>query len=221
MPLRCQWVEWADDKIPFHLSDRFANDAFTAWHCMRSTVDQIGTTVFVTGLFMGIGAPLGGFLSTRIDIRLLASMGFLLLAGSTWLGSGITSEWRFWELFWPQALRGTGIMFCIVSVSVMAFATLPQAQIKDSTGLFTLFRNMGGAAGIAIINTILQIRTNFHQARLAESANPGRAEIAERLEFSNEYNFSRFFRRLNACSPSAWRQHRYAAGFELKFGKNI
>ena len=46
-------------------------------------------------------------------------------------------------------------------------------------------------------------------------------EIAERLEFSNEYNFSRFFRRLNACSPSAWRQHRYAAGFELKFGKNI
>jgi DHA2 family multidrug resistance protein len=144
--------------------------------------EQIGTTVFVTGLFMAIGAPLGGFLSTRIDIRLLASLGFLLLATSTWLGSGITSEWRFWELFWPQALRGTGVMFCIVSVSVMAFATLPQAQIKDSTGLFTLFRNMGGAAGIAIINTILQVRTNFHQARLAESSNPGRAEIAERME---------------------------------------
>ncbi|WP_374386303.1 DHA2 family efflux MFS transporter permease subunit [Sandaracinobacter sp.] len=153
--------------------------------------EQIGTTVFVTGIFMGLGAPLGGFLSTRIDIRLLASMGFLLLAGSTWLGTGITSEWRFWELFWPQALRGTGIMFCIVSVSVMAFATLPQAQIKDSTGLFTLFRNMGGAAGIAIINTILQIRTNFHQARLAESANPGRAEIAERLEMMTGMAVSR------------------------------
>ncbi|MCG2841576.1 DHA2 family efflux MFS transporter permease subunit [Sandaracinobacter sp. RS1-74] len=144
--------------------------------------EQIGTTVFVTGLFMALGAPLAGFLSSRIDVRLLASIGFLLLAASTALTIGITHEWRFHELFLPQALRGVGLMFCIVSVSVMAFATLPQAEIKDSTGLFTLMRNMGGAAGIAIINTILQVRTNFHQARLAESANPGRAEIAERLE---------------------------------------
>ncbi len=144
--------------------------------------EQIGTTVFVTGLFMGISAPVAGFLSTRLDIRLLASIGFLLMAASTWTTTSITNDWRFQELFWPQAMRGSGIMFCIVSVSVQAFATLPQEQIKDSTGLFTLMRNMGGAAGIAIINTILQVRTNFHQARLAESANPGRPEIAERLE---------------------------------------
>ena len=37
------WVEELTTKIPFHLSDRFANDAFTAWYCMRSTVDQIST----------------------------------------------------------------------------------------------------------------------------------------------------------------------------------
>ena len=144
--------------------------------------EQIGTTVFVTGLFMAISAPIAGFLSGRMDIRLLASLGFLLMAISTWITTSITNDWRFEQLFWPQALRGTGIMFCIVSVSVQAFATLPQEQIKDSTGLFTLMRNMGGAAGIAIINTILQVRTNFHQARLAESANPGRPEIADRLE---------------------------------------
>jgi len=152
---------------------------------------QIGTTVFVTGLFMGIGAPLAGFLSTRIDIRLLASLGFLLLAASTWITTGITNEWRFEQLFWPQALRGLGIMCCIVSVSVMAFATLPQAMIKDSTGLFTLMRNLGGAVGIAIINTMLAVRTNFHQARLAESANPGRAEIAERLEMMTNMGLTR------------------------------
>jgi DHA2 family multidrug resistance protein len=142
---------------------------------------QIGTTVFVTGLFMGVGAPIAGWLSVRIDVRLLACLGFALLALSTWITTGITNDWRFQELFVPQALRGFGIMCCIVSVSVMAFATLPQAQIKDSTGLFTLMRNLGGAVGIALINTLLAVRTNFHQARLAESANPGRPEIAERL----------------------------------------
>lgn len=154
---------------------------------------QIGGTVFVTGLFMGLGAPLAGFLSGRIDIRILASLGFLLLATSTWITTGITNEWRFEQLFLPQALRGLGIMCCIVSISVMAFATLPQALIKDSTGLFTLFRNLGGAVGIAIINTMLAVRTNFHQARLAESANPGRAEIAERLEMMTNMGIAHGF----------------------------
>jgi DHA2 family multidrug resistance protein len=155
------------------------------------SAQQIGTTVFVTGLFMGLGAPLAGFLSGRIDIRILASLGFLLLAASTWITTGITNEWRFEQLFLPQALRGLGIMCCIVSVSVMAFATLPQAMIKDSTGLFTLFRNLGGAVGIAIINTMLAVRTNFHQARLAESANPARPEIAERLEMMTNMGLAR------------------------------
>ncbi len=143
---------------------------------------QIGSTVFVTGMFMAVTAPVSGWLSARVDVRLLASAGFLLLAASTWITTGLTNEWRFAQLFWPQALRGIGIMFCIVSVAVMSFATLPQALIKDSTGLFTLCRNMGGAVGIALINTTLAVRTNFHQARLAESANPGRPEIAERLD---------------------------------------
>ena len=143
---------------------------------------QIGTTVFVTGMFMSLSAPVSGYLSNRTDPRIVASIGFLLLAASTWMTTDLTNQWRFNEFFIPQMLRGTGIMFCILSVSVMAFATLPQEYIKDSTGLFTLMRNMGGAAGIALINTILQVRTNMHQARLAESANPGRAEIAERLE---------------------------------------
>lgn len=152
---------------------------------------QIGNTVFVTGVAMAFTAPVAGFLSSRIDIRLIASMGFLLLALSTWLTTGITNEWRFNELLLPQALRGVGVMFCIVSVAVTSFATLPQLQIKDAAGLFTLTRNLGGAVGIALINTILQTRTNFHQSRLAESVNPGRAEIAERIEMLTSLATSR------------------------------
>lgn len=152
---------------------------------------QIGTTVFVTGVAMGLTAPVSGWLSSRVDARALASLGFLLLAGSTWASTGITSEWRFAELFWPQAMRGAGIMFCIVSVSVMAFATLPQPMIKDATGLFTLFRNIGGAVGIALINSMLAVRLNFHQARIAETANPARPEIAERLEMMTAMGVAR------------------------------
>ncbi|MGQ5701789.1 DHA2 family efflux MFS transporter permease subunit [Sandaracinobacteroides sp. A072] len=143
---------------------------------------QIGTTVFVTGLSMMLTTPIAGLFASRVDPRVQTAIGFLLLATSTWMTTGITNEWRFWELALPQVLRGAGIMLSISSVSIMAFATLPPEQLKDSTGLFTLMRNIGGAIGIAIINTLLTVRGNLHQARLAESANPGRPEIAAWLE---------------------------------------
>lgn len=144
---------------------------------------QIGGVLWVTGLAMALSAPVAAFLSNRFDARIIASVGFLLLGTSAWMTNQLTPEWRFDQLLLPQILRGMGNMFCILSVSVMAFATLPTAQIKDSTGLFTLFRNVGGAIGIALINSLAAARFNDHQAQLAESAaNPARSEIAERLE---------------------------------------
>lgn len=147
------------------------------------TSGQIGATVWVTGVAMALTAPVSAFLANRSDARLVTSAGFLCLAASTWMTSHVTVEWRFAELFWPQVLRGMGIMLCILPISVMAFATLPQHQIKDSTGFFTLFRNVGGAIGIALINSVTAARYNDHQAWLAESAtNAARPEIAARLE---------------------------------------
>jgi DHA2 family multidrug resistance protein len=146
------------------------------------TSGQIGQTLWVSGLFMALTAPVAAYLANKTDARIVASAGFLLLAGSCWMTAGITVEWRFAELFVPQVLRGIGIMLCIISVSVMCFATLPQSQMKDSTAFFTLFRNTGGAIGIALINSVAAIRFNDHQARLAESANPSRPVIAERLD---------------------------------------
>lgn len=147
------------------------------------TSGQIGATVWVSGLAMALTAPVSAVLANRLDPRVVASCGFLLLAASTWMTSFVTVEWRFAELFWPQLLRGMGIMFCILPISIIAFATLPQAQIKDSTGFFTLFRNVGGAVGIALINSVTAARFNDHQAWLAESAtNAARPEILARLE---------------------------------------
>jgi DHA2 family multidrug resistance protein len=144
---------------------------------------QIGAILWVTGLAMALSAPLAAFLANRFDARLVGAIGFLMLAASAWMTNAITVEWRFEQFLVPQVLRGMGNMFCILSVSVMAFATLPQAQIKDSTGIFTLFRNIGGAVGIALINSVAAVRFHDHQAQIAEhAANAGRPEIIERLE---------------------------------------
>lgn len=143
---------------------------------------QIGTTVFVTGLAMCLTSPLAAYAGTKIDQRFLAALGFVMLAVSNWMMSYITNEWRLEQMILPQILRGSGAMFCMLSVSTMSFAALPSNLMKDASGLFTLVRNTGGAFGIAGINIIINNRSNFHQARLAEWMNVGRDEIAARLE---------------------------------------
>ena len=46
--------------------------------------------------------------------------------------------------------------------------TLPQKQVPDASGLFNLMRNLGGAIGIALIDTVLYGRTAGHADALRE-----------------------------------------------------
>ncbi|WP_412058096.1 DHA2 family efflux MFS transporter permease subunit [Bartonella sp. DGB2] len=130
---------------------------------------MIGETMFLSGLSMFISAPLAGILSTRLDARLMMLLGFIGFAIGTWMPISITSEWDFWELFWPQIFRGFSIMLCMVPINNIALGTLPLDQVQKASGLFNLTRNLGGAVGLAAISSILTKRGDFHYARLAES----------------------------------------------------
>ncbi len=146
---------------------------------------DIGTTVFVQGIFMLASAPLAARLTTMIDQRLVMGAGFLLFAFSMWLMSGITPVWGFWELFPAQAVRGFAILLCIVPSVGMALNGVPPEQLRYASGLFNLMRNLGGAIGIAAVTTWLQDYGRIHGERFGEAlshADLGRlAHIASRL----------------------------------------
>ncbi|SDL58894.1 hypothetical protein [Aliiruegeria lutimaris] len=44
----------------------------------------------------------------------------------------------------------------------------PPEELKNASSLFNLTRNLGGAVGLALINTLLTRRSDFHNARIAE-----------------------------------------------------
>jgi DHA2 family multidrug resistance protein len=142
---------------------------------------QIGETVFVTGAFMFLTAPIVGTLARRTDPRRLIFFGLALFAFSTWDLTGITSDWAFADLFLPQAMRGVALMSCMIPINMIALGTLPPDRIKNASGLFNLTRNLGGAFGLAAINTLLQGRTDLHTARLAEHVGWGSGVAEERL----------------------------------------
>jgi DHA2 family multidrug resistance protein len=145
---------------------------------------MIGDTMFVSGLAMFLSAPIAGQLSQKLDPRFLLMGGFVLFAIGTWQMTFMTADWDFWELVWPQIFRGIGLMFAIVPVTNTALGTLAPDRVKNASGLFNLMRNLGGAIGLAVINTVLNDRMDLHLARLHEAVNwshPAANETIARL----------------------------------------
>ena len=136
---------------------------------------QIGEAVFVAGLSQVLVAPLVAKLSQKMDPRIMLTAGFSLFAFGLWMNTLVTSQWQGGEFFWPQIVRGFALLMCIVPATNMALGALPPTQLKMASALFNTMRNLGGAIGIACINTWINDRTNKHWHDLADNlttANP-------------------------------------------------
>ena len=143
---------------------------------------QIGDAVFVAGLSQVLIAPLIARLSQRMDLRIMLVTGFVTFALGLWMSAGVTSQWQGGEFFWPQIVRGFAILMCIVPATTMALGALPPVQLKNASALFNTMRNLGGAIGIAAINTWLNDRTNLHWSRLAENLHAGDPRVQTWLQ---------------------------------------
>ena len=134
---------------------------------------QIGTTVFVTGIAQIVSTIIAARLSQKVDMRAMITVGLALFAASLWLTSYITPEWGFSAFLWPQALRGFSVMLCIVPSVTMALSGFAMTELRYASGLFNLMRNLGGAIGIAVVNTWLQDGARTQAARMGEALGEG------------------------------------------------
>jgi DHA2 family multidrug resistance protein len=119
------------------------------------TALQIGATMLVTGIAQLLTAPVAVALESHVDARVLAGFGFLLFAVGLGLSAFQTGATDFPQMFWPQVLRGVAVMFCLLPPTRLALGRLDPARIPDASGLFNLMRNLGGAIGIALIDTVI------------------------------------------------------------------
>ncbi|MCP1315903.1 DHA2 family efflux MFS transporter permease subunit, partial [Halomonas sp. 707D7] len=144
---------------------------------------QIGQVMFVTGMTMFFCAPLVGKATNHVDLRLLLFFGFLLVGVGTMMNANLTVESGFWQFCLPQVVRGMGLIMCIIPASRIALGTLPPAEVGNASGLFNVMRNLGGAMGLALLDTVRDIREDFHWNQLIPAIDTGRevvvAEIAQ------------------------------------------
>jgi DHA2 family multidrug resistance protein len=130
---------------------------------------EIGETVFVTGIAQILSTVIAARLSQRVDPRKVITVGLTLFAASLWWTSNLGQQWGFYDLLGPQMLRGFAIMLCIVPSVGLALGGFEQNELRYASGLFNLMRNLGGAIGIAVVNTWLADQARIHVARMGET----------------------------------------------------
>jgi DHA2 family multidrug resistance protein len=138
----------------------------------------IGEIMLVTGAAQLVTAPLAVALERRADARWLCLAGFLLFAAGLAASTRQTVGTDFADMVLPQLLRGSAIMLCILAPTRLALGALAPAAVPDASGLFNLTRNLGGAIGLALIDTVIFGRTPGHAARLATRLANGDVEAA-------------------------------------------
>jgi DHA2 family multidrug resistance protein len=142
---------------------------------------MIGETMFVSGITMFLMAPVVGRLMWRVDLRYIIAFGLVTFGIGTYQMTWITRDYDFYELLVPQILRGIGMMCAMVPTNNVALGTLAPDRLKNASGLFNLMRNLGGALGLAVINQVLNDRTDLHIMRLQDRVTWGNTTAVETL----------------------------------------
>ena len=139
---------------------------------------KIGEIMLVTGFAQLLVAPLAVGLEQRVDARILTLLGFVVFGVGLGLSAFQTRETGFHEMLIPQILRGGGVMFCLLPPTRLALGRLAPTQVADGSGLFNLMRNLGGAIGLALIDTVIFSRGPTHARDIAARLRAGDSDLA-------------------------------------------
>ncbi|MDR3569575.1 MAG: DHA2 family efflux MFS transporter permease subunit [Syntrophobacteraceae bacterium] len=141
--------------------------------------DLMGYTAFWSGVALtprGVGAILAVFFVGRVigivDSRKLITCGFLLLAYSSYMLSGLNLQISIGNIVLPNLLMGLAMGLIFVPLATTTMAGLPNEKMGNATGIFNLMRNIGGSFGISIVTTILARGAQEHQTYISAHFNP-------------------------------------------------
>lgn len=142
---------------------------------------QIGTTMMWLGLPQLLIIPLVPKLMTKIDPRILLSVGITLFATSCLMNTNMTFLNAGDQLIPSLLVRAMGQPLIMVPLSTLATSGVPANQASSASALFNMMRNLGGSIGVALISTFVTRREQFHSSRIGESVTQASLSMQDHL----------------------------------------
>jgi MFS transporter, DHA2 family, multidrug resistance protein len=149
--------------------------------------EQIGIVLAWTGLPQLVLIPLVPQLMRRFDPRIVIGIGFALFAASNFMNIYMTNDYAADQLFWPNVVRAVGQALAFAPLSAVATAGIETENAGSASALFNMMRNLGGAIGIAALQTLLTKREQYHSNVLMPSVSLFEPATRTRIDQLTEY----------------------------------
>ncbi|SCB47565.1 MFS transporter, DHA2 family, multidrug resistance protein [Bradyrhizobium shewense] len=107
--------------------------------------------------------------------------GILMITVAMWMLSGSTSESGAHDMMAAILLRGLGLGFLFLSITLIAFGNLNERNRAFGIGLFNTSRQLGGLIGVAGLETLIEHHTAGNLTVLGANLTAGVPAVSERL----------------------------------------
>jgi EmrB/QacA subfamily drug resistance transporter len=122
---------------------------------------RTGVGYLAIALTVVVVAGFSQALVTRVGVKPVLTVGFLLLGGALTYFTQISPNGSYWsDLFPGFLLMGVGLGFSFVPISIAALSGVTGREAGLASGLINTSQQIGGALGLAILTTVSTTRTD-------------------------------------------------------------
>jgi DHA2 family multidrug resistance protein len=132
--------------------------------------------------------PVVGRLVSSVQPKYLIMFGAAIVAFSMWHLTGLTGDITYGYAAMSRIFLALGLPFLFLPVTTASYDGVPPDKTNQASALINVARNIGGSMGVALAQTILAQRQQFHQSRLIEHAAPSDLGYQQTIE-----TMTRFF----------------------------
>src|SRR5258708_28753166 len=86
--------------------------------------------------------------------------------------TGLTGDLTSGYVAWPRGMLGCGLPSLFLPITTASYDGVPPDKTNQASALINVARNLGGSMGVALSQTVLAQRQQFHQTRLVEHVAP-------------------------------------------------
>jgi DHA2 family multidrug resistance protein len=155
---------------------------------------ELSYTAYLAGLVLSPGGlvtmammPVTGWLIGHVQPKYLLVTGSAIAALSMWHLTGITGDISYGYAAMSRIYLAFGLPLLFLPVTTASFEGIPPDKTNQASALMNVARNFGGSMGVALAQTILAQRMQFHQSRLVEHIAPSDLGYQQTLDAMTRY----------------------------------
>lgn len=155
---------------------------------------EVGYTAMLAGLALSPGGiatmmlmPVAGRLVSVVQPKYLIMFGAAVAALSMWHMTGLTGDISYGYAALARIYLAIGLPFLFLPVTTASYDGVPPEKTNQASALINVARNIGGSIGVAVAQTLLAQRQQFHQSRLIEHAAPSDLGYQQTIDTMTRY----------------------------------